>query len=59
MQFTIPSGDINVFFDITIMDDNVVENTESFALEVTTFQVGVTIGTPSRTTVEITDNDGK
>ena len=62
-RITIPASDTESFLNITIIDDNVQENTESFTVQIATIpgvtSPGVITATPNQTTVEITDNDGK
>ena len=56
----IPTGQINVKFDVTIMEDNVVENDETINLAITSNMLPnrITLGNPGRTVVTIMDNDG-
>ena len=51
----------NVPFDVSINDDNILENVENFTVTIMTVPLpdGVTRGTPGRTTVNILDNDCK
>ena len=55
----IPAGLTNVKFDVTIMDDNVVENNENINLAINsnTLPNKITAGDP-RTSIAIVDNDG-
>ena len=56
----IPAGQTNIKFDVTIMDDNVVENVESINLAINSSRVPIkiTLGNTNRTVVNIVDNDG-
>ena len=56
----IPAGQTNVRFDVTIMDDNVVENDENINLAINSNMLPnkITLGIPGRTMVTIVDNDG-
>ena len=45
--------------DIAILDDAILENTESFSVEAVSLEQGVVvIGNPSSASVTILDNDG-
>ena len=47
-----------VCIDIGIVEDVVVENTESFVVQIVQFDSAVVIGNPSMTEISIFDNDG-
>ena len=57
---TILAGDTVGLLDIIIINDNIVEETESFSLTInaTSLPEGILTGEPSRTTVNILDSDG-
>ena len=53
-------GDIRVTFNITIMDDNVLETTEEFNLAIGSISSSrIFPGNIQQATVFIVDNDGK
>lgn len=56
----IAAGQTSVKFDVTIVDDNTVENNETFTLRIrsTLLPDRISIGSIQRTTVTIVDNDG-
>ena len=56
-----PAGKTHATLNISIYEDNVFENNESFTLTINTSSLpsGVTRGDPGKTTVTIVDNDGK
>jgi len=53
---TIPAGQSYVDVTLEVIDDSVVESTESATLTVTSGS-GYTVGSPSSSTINITDND--
>ena len=57
---TILAGDTVGLLDIAIINDNIVEETESFNLtiNVTTLPEGIFTGDPNTTIVNILDSDG-
>jgi len=57
----IPAGDTSFTFDVTIIDDDILENDEDFNLTIVpgTLPNGVTSGDPGRSTVTIINDDGK
>ena len=58
---SIPAGSTRGEFNITILDDNVYEATESFTAQLAIVQgqtpSGVIVGYPNSVTLEIMDND--
>ena len=58
---TFPAEENQVKFDISITNDDVVENNESFTLSInpSSLPLGVTVGDPSQTTVTIIDDDSE
>ena len=56
----IPAGQTNVKFDVTIMNDDVVENDENITLEINSDMLPnkITLGNPGSTVVTIVDDDG-
>ena len=58
---TFPAGKTHATLNISIYDDNVFEDNESFTLTInpSSLPSGVTSGNPVETTVTIVDNDGK
>ena len=56
----IPAGQTNVKFDVTIMDNDVVENDENINLAINSDMLPnkITLGNPGSTVVTIVDNDG-
>ena len=62
-QLNFPAGEIRANFNITIVDDRVIENMESFQLLLSisaepTYK-GVQVGPNSEATVTIMDDDGE
>ena len=62
-SLTIPAGSTQAPVNISILDDNILENTERFAVKIETIR-GVTPASvitvaPNPTKFDITDNDGK
>ena len=57
----IPAGETNGSFEISIIDDKMVESDESFDLNINTNTLpdGITLGSPDTTTVIITNDDSK
>ena len=55
------AGSINEMFNVSIIDDNILEDDEAFSLIInaTSLPNKVTVGDPSVVTVTIMDNDGK
>ena len=62
-QLNFPAGERRANFNVTIVDDNVIENMESFQLLLSIpndlTSKGVQVGPNSAATVTITDNDGE
>ena len=56
---TFPAGEIRMFFDVTINDDNIMEENENFLLYISMLPNGIMFGNPSTTTITIIRNDGK
>ena len=58
---TFPARDKQVIFVISITNDDIVENTESFTLSInpSSLPQGVTVSDPSQTTVTIIDDDSE
>ena len=57
---TFPAGVTSVLFNISINDDNIVEDNETFMLTInSSLATGVMVGNPSQATMTIVDNDGK
>jgi len=58
---TFTAGQTSVPFDVAINDDDILENTEMFALIIdsSTLPDLVTVGDPSQATVTIIDTDSK
>ena len=59
MDLTFNSGDTNQTVMIPIVDDNVVESTESFTVSLTTGDTSAVTLSSSTTTVTIQDEDSK
>ena len=55
-----PAGETNVSFDVTITNDNVLENNETFNLTIVgeSLPNNVTVGKISQTTVTIVNDGG-
>ena len=62
-QLNFPAGETRADFNVTIIDDNVIENTESFQLLLSIpnnlTSKGVQVGPNAEATVTIMDNDGE
>ena len=60
-NITILAGTTKLAFNITIMDDNILESDEQFQLNIASHFLpnNVTLGDPSQTNVTILDNDCK
>ena len=58
---TFPAGDDHVMFIISITNDDVVEDTETFTLSInpSSLPSGVTVDDPSQATVTIIDDDSE
>jgi len=58
---TFTAGVTSVPFDVPINDDNILENTEMFTLDInpSTLPNRVTVGNPGEATVTIMDTDSK
>ena len=54
-----PIGSTNASFNITIIDDNVLEDDEMFNISITSITNGHIVGTPAVATVTILDTTGK
>ena len=57
-NITIPAGQTNISFDISIIDDHVLEENKVFELIIIPPTI-IELGGPNRTTVTIVDDDGK
>jgi len=57
----IPARSISFPFSIEIIDDNILEDFESFNLTISSFSLpaNVSVANPDQTTIDIVDNDGK
>ena len=57
---TFPAGVIHVQFNVSIINDDILENIENFILNIDTFSLpnNVTVGNLNQTTIFIVDNDG-
>ena len=55
----IPSGENDVTFSVSITDDNIREESETFELIIDSLPSGVTSSNPKTTTITILDNDSK
>ena len=57
----IPAGERNNSFEISIIDDKILENDESFDLNINTNTLpdGIIVGSPDTATVIITNDDSK
>ena len=60
-SLVIPAGERNGSFEISIIDDKILENDESFNLNINTNTLpdGITLGSPDTATVIITNDDSK
>ena len=62
-QLNFPAGETRAEFNVNILDDNVVENTESFQLRLSIpnnlTSKGVQVGPNAASTVTIMDGDGE
>ena len=58
---TIPAGQTNASFDVTITDDNIYEENEEFILTIDQSSTlnGVLIGSPDTVMIVIADNDDR
>ena len=58
-DITFPAGETLAVFNVSINDDNIVEDNENFTLVINPSSLpnGVTVVNPNQTTVNITDND--
>ena len=57
---TFPAGVMSVPFNISIIDDNILEDNENFTLTInSSLPTGIMVGNPGQATVPIVDNDGK
>ena len=58
---TFPAGDVNVVFIISISNDDIVEDTETFTLSInpSSLPSDVTVDDPSQATVTIIDDDSE
>ena len=56
-----PAGQMSALFDITINDDNILERSETFTIEVdsSSLPTGVSVGGTSQATVAIDNDDCK
>ena len=60
-NISFPAGVTRITFNVTIIEDNILEHNESFSVSVDplTLPNRVTIGTSNHTTITIIDNDSK
>ena len=58
VRLTMPPQLQRAYVSIPI-DDNIVENTETFVVTLSSSDSGVSVSTPSNTTVNIEDNDSE
>ena len=60
-SITLPAGRVDVLFNISIHDDNILENNETFSLLIVSNSLPdrVTIGKYNQSTVTILDSDSK
>ena len=59
-SFTFPAGVMSVPFNISISDDNILEDNENFTLTInSSLPIGVMVDNLSQATVTIVDNDSK
>ena len=58
-DITFPAGETLAVFNVSINDDNIVEDNESFTLSIdlSSLPNGVTVINPNQTTVNIMDDD--
>ena len=56
---TISAGETSSSLNISINDDNILEENETFVLNISLHDNCVVLGSPSETTVTIVANDGK
>ena len=58
---TFPAGITNVTFNIQIINDNMVENNETFTLAIdsSSLPTGIMVDSPRQATVTIINDDGK
>jgi len=61
ISLEIPAGTTSLNFSVEIVDDNVLEDFETFNLTINSFSLpaNVSVTTPNRTVVLIIDNDGE
>ena len=63
LQLDVPAGQMRAEFNVTIVDDNVIEDEESFQLQLSVpddiISKGVQVGPNQAATVTIMDNDGE
>ena len=55
----IPSRTTLVLFNISIINDDTLEDTEDFTVIIMSFQSGITISNPDQAVITIVDDDGK
>ena len=57
----IPAGMASVFFNVSIINDEIYEGNETFSLvvNVTSLPLNVTVGDPNQATVTVFNDDGK
>lgn len=55
---TFAPGQTSVFFDVTTLDDEILEYSERLFAEASSEDTSVTVA-PAQTSINITDNDGK
>ena len=56
---TIPSQTTHVLLNVSIIDDDMLEDTENFTVTIMSSQPSITVNTPDQTTIIIVDDDGK
>ena len=58
-DITFPAGETLAIFNVSIIDDNIMEGNENFTLSINSSSLpnGVAIGDPGHTTVIIIDDD--
>ena len=59
LTITAASNGSRECFDITIIDDSIIEDTESFQVSLTSATENVVVTNSSSATVRIIDNDGR